>query len=243
MSSAETMEEKSNGIEMGPERHSNKVHYAKNRDPVAKYISDNSLRLTEAQEGLIEATMKDKRARMLGSADELQFLQNLCRAIGAKKTLDVGVYTGYSSLSIALAIPEDGKVIALDIDEKIPEVGRPFWKQAGVEHKIDLRIGPAAESLSELMLDEANLGTFDFAFIDADKGGYDTYYEACLKLLRKGGIIAIDNMLWSGRVCTDEDQTPDTVALRNLAKKIHKDERVDVSLLTAGDGTTLAFKR
>lgn len=211
-------------------------------DPNVNYASDHSLRLIPAQQKLIEVTLKEPMAIMLGSADEIQLLQNLVRSIGAKKTLDIGVFTGYSTLAIALALPDDGKVVACDISDDYANKGKPFWQEAGVAHKIDLRIAPAVETLEKLIAN-GEAGTYDFAFIDADKTSYDTYYELSLKLIRKNGIIAIDNMLWGGSVYNPEVTDPSTVALRALAKKVHADDRVHVSFLVIGDGTVLAFKK
>jgi caffeoyl-CoA O-methyltransferase len=179
---------------------------------------------------------------MLSSADEIQLIQNLVRCIGAKKTLDIGVFTGYSAMSVAMALPNDGKVIACDVSDKFPSMGKPFWEEAGVADRIELAVAPAAETLQKL-LDRGEAGTFDFAFVDADKTGYDAYYELCLKLLRPNGIIAFDNMLFAGQVCNPEDTDEYTESLRKLAKKIYVDNRVYVSFLTVGDGTLLAFKK
>lgn len=179
---------------------------------------------------------------MLGSLDELQLFQNLCRSIGAKKTLDIGVFTGASALAVALALPEDGKVVACDVSEDYVSVGRPYWKEAGVDNKINFVCAPAAETLDKLIAN-GEAGTYDFAFIDADKPNYQNYYEKCVQLIRSGGIIALDNTLWSGSVL-DESRTDDsTVALRNISKVVHKDERVYPSFLVMGDGVMLAFKK
>jgi len=219
---------------------------AKNRkeNPVQQYMYDNSMRLTPAQKGLIEETQKVKGSRMLSSEDELQFLGNLVKSMRGKKTIDIGVYTGYSSLTIAHVLPDDGKVYALDIDdEALQKVGYQFWRAAGVENKIDFRKGPALDSLNALIAEPGQLGTFDFAFIDADKENYDNYCEACYKLLRPGGLIAFDNMLWGGHVADPADERESTVALRKMAEKLSTDERFDVSFLASGDGTYLAWKR
>lgn len=213
-----------------------------NADPAVVYTTENSLRLHPAQRKLIQLTVQQEHSVMLSSAEEIQLLQNVMRIIGAKKTLDIGVYTGYSAMSMALALPVDGKVVACDISDHFPLMGKPIWEEAGVVNKIELVIAPASNTLQRL-LDEGEAGTFDFAFIDADKTNYDNYYEMCLKLLRPGGIIALDNMLWGGSVYNPEKNAEDTVALRNLGKKIHKDDRVNVSFLTIGDGTILAFKK
>jgi len=214
----------------------------KSDDPLMKYIHENSLRLTTEQEKLLKATIAHERAAMLSDHIQIQMLQLICKTLGAKKTLDIGVFTGYSALSIALTLPEDGKVIACDVTDTFPRVGMPYWKEAAVDHKIDLRIAPASDTLQRL-IDDGESGTFDFAYIDADKENYSTYIELCVKLLRSGGIIALDNTLWSGAVADPSNTDRSTEALRNVTKSLHKDERFDVSLLTVGDGTTLARLR
>ena len=166
----------------------------------------------------------------------------LIELMGAKRTLEVGVFTGYSSLSVALSLPPDGQIIACDVSEEFTSIARRYWKEAGVEKRIDLRLAPATETLSALIA-QGQSGTFDFAFIDADKAAYDAYYEKSLQLIRKGGLIAIDNVLWSGQVADPAVKDADTVALRALNRKIHADERVSVSLLAISDGLTLARKR
>merc|ERR1712050_113491 len=210
-------------------------------DPRIKYCARLSIRNTPVQEKLIQETLKHRKSGMLGSTDELQLLANLCKMIGAKKTIDVGVFTGYSSLTIAQVLPEDGKVIALDVNDDFASVGKPFWKEAGVDKKIDLRIGPAVESMQKL-LDDGEEGTVDFIFIDADKLNYDNYYELGLKLLRPGGFLAIDNTLWDGMVYNPEVNDEETVYIRTLNEKIGSDTRVDTNLLNIGDGCTLVFK-
>lgn len=213
-------------------------------DPVIRYVNEKSLRLHPTQKQLIELTTTSNvpRPQMLSSAEELQLLQNLCKLIGAKKTLDIGVFTGYSALTIALVLPSDGKVVACDVSEEFANVGKPLWKEAGVADKIDLRIAPATETLQKL-IDSGEAGTYDFAFIDADKLNYDTYYEQCLKLLRSGGIIALDNVLCGGQVADPNCTRTEAVSFRNLNDKIHKDERVDMNMLNIADGVTLCFKR
>nr|XP_034994449.1 catechol O-methyltransferase domain-containing protein 1 [Zootoca vivipara] len=178
---------------------------------------------------------------MMVSIDQAQLMANLARLIKAKKVIEVGVFTGYNALNMALVIPEDGRVVACDISEDYANIGKPVWKEAGVDHKIDLRINPASQTLDEL-LENGEAGTFDFAFIDANKDGYDGYYEKCLKLVRKGGIIAIDNVLWSGRVLKPAKDDLDGQHLHQLNKKIFRDPRVNISMLSIGDGVTLAFK-
>lgn len=206
------------------------------------YCEKTSLRLHPAQKALIERTASVPLCNMLGDSAQIQFLQNIAQMINAKKTLDVGVFTGYSALSIAMVLPGDGRVVALDVSEEYTNIGKPYFKEAGVEHKIDLRINPAEQSLRELIAN-GECGTFDLAFVDADKEGYDTYYECILQLLRPGGVIMFDNMFQYGK-CLDETETnPAAVSLRNLAHKLHKDERVNVSFLVQGDGTYLVFKK
>jgi len=171
-----------------------------------------------------------------------QFMALLMQLMGARRTLEVGVFTGYSSLAVALALPPDGRIVACDVSEEFTAVARRYWKEAGVDHMIDLRLRPAMETLRELMM-EGQRGTFDFAFIDADKPSYEGYYECALELVRPGGVVMIDNVLWSGRVCDEEDQTANTVALRVFNKKLLGDTRVTLSMLPIGDGATLALKR
>jgi len=184
--------------------------------------------------------MKDSDMQI--SADEGQFLQMLVKLIGAKKTLEVGVFTGYSSLAVALALPEDGKVFALDVSEEYTNVARRYWKEAGVEHKIDLRLAPGVETLTKLIA-EGHSGTFDFAFIDADKQNYYAYYEKTLELLRPNGLIAVDNVFWSGKVANESNQEERTICIREFNTKLKSDNRIDISMLAIGDGVTLARKK
>jgi predicted O-methyltransferase YrrM len=174
--------------------------------------------------------------------DQGQFMQLLVQAIGAKKTLEVGVFTGYSSLWTALGLPADGRIVACDVSEEFTAVARRYWKEAGVDSKIDLRLAPALETLDQL-IQAGEESTFDFAFIDADKANYANYYDRALRLLRTGGLIGVDNTIWSGRVADENIQDEDTVAIRELNRKLHADERVTLSMLTVGDGLTLAMKR
>jgi predicted O-methyltransferase YrrM len=170
-----------------------------------------------------------------------QFMTLLLHLLGAEKAIEIGVYTGYSSLCTALALPEHGRLIACDTSEQWTRVARRYWEEAGVAHKIELRLAPAAETLAALLAAQ-EAGTFDFAFIDADKTGYEQYYEACLKLLRPGGLIAIDNVLWNGDVADPAINDVDTVAIRVFNRKIHADSRVEISLVPIADGLTLARK-
>uniref|UniRef100_A0A1I8GHX8 Caffeoyl-CoA O-methyltransferase n=2 Tax=Macrostomum lignano TaxID=282301 RepID=A0A1I8GHX8_9PLAT len=212
------------------------------KDPVAKYIVNNSLRLNDVQKSLINETMKLSYAVMLGSADSLQLLANMCKMIRAKKTLDIGMFTGYSALTIAQVLPPDGRVVTCDVSNQHEALAREHWRRAGVESRIDFRVGPAVNSLRRLLSDNAGeAGSYDFAFIDADKEGYADYYELCLRLVRPGGFIAFDNVLWGGAVLNEADQSSSTTALRQICQKLHADERVDVSILNSGDGVALAF--
>jgi predicted O-methyltransferase YrrM len=206
------------------------------------YVRSVSLREPEVLTRLREETAKLPNAIMQISPEQGQFMGMLIRLLGAKLTLEVGVFTGYSSTSVALALPEDGRIVACDVSVEYTSVARRCWREAGVERKIDLRLAPAVETLDALLKD-GKAGAFDFAFIDADKDNYDRYYERALKLLRPGGLIAIDNVLWHGKVMDDSIQDADTRAIRALNEKLHRDERVWLSLLTIGDGLTLACKR
>jgi predicted O-methyltransferase YrrM len=187
-------------------------------------------------------TAKLPTARMQIGADQAAFLAVLVRAIGAKRCIEIGTYTGYSALAVAAALPDDGKLICCDISAEWTAIARRYWAQAGVADRIDLRLAPALDTLRDLLAHDGR-GHYDFAFIDADKDNYDAYYEACLELLRPGGLVALDNMLWSGRVTDPDRHDADTDAIRALNAKIDIDGRVDASLLTVGDGVTLVRKR
>lgn len=210
-------------------------------DALYRYLLDVSLREHPAQAALRSATRDHPDARMQIAPEQGQFMAILAKLLGARRTLEIGVFTGYSALSVALALPDDGRVLACDVSQEYTDIGRPFWDAAGIAHKIDLRIAPAIDTLDALIADGQG-GRFDFAFIDADKTGYDAYYERCLVLLRSGGLIAIDNTLWSGKVAQPPDDA-DTAALQALNRKLHNDQRIDLSLLPIGDGLTLARKR
>src|SRR6185437_1070968 len=205
------------------------------------YLLSHSLREHPAQTELREATKAHPHCVMQIGPDQGQFMALLVRLIGARRTIEIGVFTGYSALTVALALPDDGYVLACDVSDEYTRVGKPYWQAAGVSHKIDLQIAPAKSTL-DARLAAGEAGRFDFAFIDADKTGYDDYYERCLLLLRDGGLIAIDNVLWSGSVAQPA-KTADTAALQALNDKLHRDERVDLSMLPIGDGLTLARKR
>merc|ERR1719229_1278027 len=207
-------------------------------DPVKNYCIAHSSPLHPVQQKLIEETLKHTRSAMMGAPEVTNLNAVLIRSLGAKKVLDIGVFTGASSLAAALALPDDGIVVGCDVSEDFTARARKYWQEAGVENKVHLKIAPATETLQKLV-DNNEAGTFDFAFIDADKQNYDSYYELSLTLLRKGGIIAIDNVLWRGLVITNEDQSADTEALRKLNKKLSEDTRVKVVMINIGDGCTL----
>ena len=211
-------------------------------DKIYDYILDNSLRDMPILEKLREETIKMPDGRMQISSDQGQFMALLVRMLEVKKIVEVGTFTGYSSLVMALALPENGQIVACDISEEYTEVAQRFWQEAGVVDKIDLRLGLAVETLTEI-LSNGEAGTFDMAFIDADKRNYKVYYEKCLELLRPGGLILIDNVLWYGKPARLEETDTDTTAIRNFNKNIYKDERVEMSMITVGDGLTLALKR
>ncbi len=210
-------------------------------EPLMQYVVDYGVREHPAQTALREATRAHPHAGMQIGADQGQLMALLVKLLGARRTIEVGVFTGYSALAVALALPADGHVLACDVSDDFTRVGKPFWKQAGVAHKIELVLGPALATL-DARLARGEAGSFDFAFIDADKTNYDAYYECCLQLVRSGGLIAFDNMLWSGAVAKPAGDD-DTRALQALNDKLHRDVRVDVALLTVGDGLTLARKR
>jgi predicted O-methyltransferase YrrM len=210
-------------------------------DELAEYIREVTLREPEPLRRLREQTEDHPRGSMQTSPEQGQFLQLLIRATGARKTLEVGVFMGYSSTWVALGLPPGGHITACDLSEEFTTRARNTWREAGVEDRITLRLGPAVETLDALIA-EGQAGTFDFAFIDADKTNYANYYERALVLLRTGGLIAIDNVLWDGSVIDPSAQDADTEAIRALNRKIHTDQRVAISMATMGDGLTLACK-
>lgn len=217
--------------------------YTLNLTPsVYQYLLKNSLREPEVLERLREQTHKMSMAQMQISPEQGQFMRLLIEMMQAKKTLEIGVFTGYSTLSVALGLPENGKIVACDINIEWTKIAKKFWEMAGVTNKIDLRLAPALDTLHTL-IDQGEANTFDFSFIDADKANYDAYYEMSLKLLRPGGVIAIDNVLWDGDVADPNNQEKNTLAIRELNAKVHHDERVSMSMLPIGDGLTLARKR
>jgi caffeoyl-CoA O-methyltransferase len=211
-------------------------------DEIHRYLLAHSVREPEVLARLRAATASLPQAQMQIGPEQGQLMGLLARLVGAKRCIEIGVFTGYSSLAVALALPEDGRILACDVSEEWTAIARRFWREAGVEHKIELKLQPATRTLEQLLA-AGESGRYDFAFIDADKPSYDTYYELLLQLLRPGGLIALDNTLWSGHVADPNNRDPNTVALRALNDKLHRDERVDLSLLPVGDGLTLARKR
>ncbi len=211
-------------------------------DELYDYILANSLRDRPELKALRDETALMPMAGMQISPDQGQFMALLVKAMGARKVIEVGTFTGYSALVVAGALPADGKLVACDVSEEYTSVGHPHWNKAGLALKIDLRLGPAVETL-DAMIAAGESGQYDMAFIDADKENYGLYYESCLALLRPGGLILVDNVLWGGRVADPAEQDESTQAIRALTKKMHADERIDFSMLPVGDGLSLAVKR
>lgn len=206
------------------------------------YIETTWSREPDVLKELRDETAQLENANMQIGADQGQLMAMLVKAIGAKRCLEVGVFTGYSSTVVALALPADGKIVACDVSEEFTAVARKYWEKANVANKIELRLGPALETLDEL-IEEGESGSFDFVFIDADKPNYLAYYERALSLVRRGGLIAIDNVLWSGKVAEKEVLDEQTVAIRQVNDHLHHDDRIDLCMIPTGDGLTLALKR
>mmetsp|Transcript_12029 Transcript_12029/g.30463 ORF Transcript_12029/g.30463 Transcript_12029/m.30463 type:complete len:230 (+) Transcript_12029:166-855(+) len=207
-----------------------------------EYLKKMTLRESDALRALRETLAAQPHAQMAASPDEAQFLAFLLPLMNAKKVIEVGVFKGYTTLAMAAALPADGKVVGLDVSDEYVSVARPFWKQAGVQDRIDVRIAPASDSMDQ-MLKDGEAGTYDLVFIDADKNNYDVYYEKGLQLLRVGGVVAIDNTLWDGRPAGEEkDFDEDTKAIHALNTKLRTDERVALSGLPLADGLTLCRK-
>ena len=220
---------------------SNKTIYI--TEKLYEYMLSVSLREPAVLHELRRETALDEHANMQISPEQGQFMALLVRLLGARKTLDIGVYTGYSSLCIGLALPRDGRVIACDLNREWTDIAKRYWRKAGVASKIELCLAPAQQTLEDLLAEKKKTAAaFDFAFIDADKKNYDMYYEYCLELIRPGGLIAIDNVLWDGAVADESVDDVDTVAIRTLNNKIHADPRVEISLVPIADGLTLARK-
>jgi len=209
---------------------------------VTRFIDERMSRETPAQQALRVETRKLPGSGMMSRPESDALLQLLIKLVGAKRVIEVGTFTGSGSLAMALALPDDGRIVACDVSAEWTAIGRKHWQQAGVAHKIDLRLAPAAETIGALLKDGL-AESFDMAFVDADKTGYDAYYEGCLKLLRPGGLMVLDNMLWSGAVADPDAHDKDTDALRALNLKIRVDSRVDFCLLSADDGILLARKK
>ncbi|NEO27421.1 MAG: SAM-dependent methyltransferase [Kamptonema sp. SIO4C4] len=207
-----------------------------------QYLQAVSLREPEILQQLREETAKLPMSQMQIAPEQGQFMALLVQLMNAKKTLDVGVFTGYSALVVALALPPDGTVIACDIDEEKTAIAVRYWENAQVADKIDLRLAPALDTLDQLIAN-GEAETFDFVFIDADKRNYENYYERSLKLLRSGGLIAVDNVLWSGRVADKTVEDNRTQAIRQFNEKLHQDDRVTISVVPIADGLTLARKK
>lgn len=206
------------------------------------YILSVSLREPETLTQLRQETEKHPDGGMQIAPDQGQFMALLVRLIGAKKVLEIGTFTGYSALWMALALPKDGILTACDVSEEYTTIARHYWQAAGVEGKIDLHLAPALDTLDALLV-AGQAGTFDFVFIDADKVNYPQYFEKSLELLRPGGLIAIDNVLWGGDVADPSITDPDTLTLRSLNLTLHQDERIDLSMLPIADGLTLVLKK
>lgn len=213
-------------------------------EAVERYVETLSTtgRETDVERRLRAETSRMTQGGMQIGPDQAAFLALLVRAIGARRALEIGTFTGYSALAVAKALPEGGRLYCCDVSDEWTQVARRYWHDAGVDGRIELRLAPAQKTLVDLARDPGP-ESFDFAFVDADKEGYDGYYEACLILLRRGGLIAFDNTLWSGRVADPAVDDADTVALRRLNAKVHADPRVDCCLLSVGDGVLLARKR
>lgn len=209
---------------------------------VQEYCRRVALREPEVLARLREETRQLPMARMQIAPEQGQLMGLLVELVGARRALEVGVFTGYSAISVALCLPADGRLVACDVNPEWTAIARRYFREAGVEGRIDLRLAPAVETLQTLLRD-GQAGTFDFAFIDADKESYDAYYEQCLQLLRPGGLIAIDNVLWGGRVADPAENDPETSAIRALTTKVANDQRVSTSLVPIADGVLLARKR
>lgn len=207
-----------------------------------QYLLSVSLRESDLLRQLRQETTQHSMGKMQVAPEQGQFMALLVQLIGARKALEIGVFTGYSSLAVAIALPDDGTLIACDISADDTAIAQRYWREAGVAHKIDLRIAPALETLAQLLAD-GHANSFDFIFIDADKSNYANYYERSLQLARPGGLIVIDNVLWSGRVADTGDTQKRTQAIRDLNQKIHQDHRITLSMLPVGDGLTLALKK
>lgn len=210
-------------------------------DPLYEYLLSVSLREPELLAELRAEAATRPEVQLQIAPEQGQFMALLVRLMGARRCLEIGVFTGYSSLATALALPDDGHIVACDVSEEWTAVARRFWRRAGVEHKIELRLAPALDTLDALLADGA-ASTFDFVFLDADKQNYPAYYQRIYPLLRPGGLLAIDNTLWSGRLLDPRERDPETEGIRRLNDQLLRDARVDLSLLPLADGLTLVRK-
>jgi predicted O-methyltransferase YrrM len=210
-------------------------------DPVENYVAKVATKETDVQRRLRRETEKLPEATMQLGPDQGAFLAWLVKLIRAKQALEIGTFTGFSALTVAMALPAGGKLVTCDVSQDWTSIGKPYWKEAGVAGKIDLRIGPAAVTLEKLE-HEFGKNSFDFAFIDADKPAYDLYYEACLKLVRSNGVIVLDNVLRGGNVADRKAKDDATQSMRELNLKIRDDQRVSAVMLTLGDGLTVVRK-
>ena len=212
-------------------------------DPLYQYLLANSVREPEILAKLRAETAQHPLVNMQISPEQGQLMGLLVQLIGAKRCLEVGVFTGYSSLAVALNLPDDGQIIACDVSDEFTSIARRYWQEAGVDHKISLYIAPALATLDRL-ISNGESGTFDFAFIDADKNNYGAYYDRCFQLVRQGGLILVDNVLWYGRVADPAmDNDRRTQAIKQINQQIYHDDRVQVSLIPIGDGLTIARKK
>lgn len=210
-------------------------------EALQRYVAAHGSRETAVQKRLRAETLKQPMAQMQIGPEQGALMQLLVRMLGARRCIEIGTFTGYSALAVAMALPANGKIVCCDISEEWTAIARRYWRLAKVEKKIDLRLAPALRTLDELVRKERE--KYDFAFIDADKANYQNYFERCLKLLRPGGLIAVDNTLWSGRVLDRNSAEKDTRAIQVFNRRLQRDRRVDAALLTVGDGLSLALKR
>ena len=211
-------------------------------DELYEYLLSSSLRESDLLRRLRQETAQNPYARMQISPEQGQFLAFLVKLIQASKTIEIGVFTGYSSLCVALALPEDGRIVACDISEEYTSMAQRYWREAGIEKKIELHLAPALKTLDRLF-EQGQGSSFDLVFIDADKENYIPYYECSLRLVRAGGLIVVDNVLWGGSVIDEQKQDAETKAIREFNKHVSQDPRVELSMLPLADGVTLALRK